>query len=142
MLGSGGFETLQLGNGVLGLPLFPVACVNPPMPTTRPPLRPEVPCETQEPPDLNTVPGDPPPAQKVDTGTAAYKNRYEKAKRVAILALQEDLERRGSDVTVLDKEATLAQVEELARRAGNLGQLRALRDGLSLTQRNIGKDGK
>ncbi|MEA2126305.1 MAG: phospholipid/cholesterol/gamma-HCH transport system substrate-binding protein, partial [Solirubrobacteraceae bacterium] len=47
VLGSGGVETVQLGNGLLGLPLFPVEGVNPPQPAARPPLQPGVPCETQ-----------------------------------------------------------------------------------------------
>ncbi|HEY3190721.1 MAG TPA: MlaD family protein [Solirubrobacteraceae bacterium] len=38
----------------------PIEGVNPPMPTARPPLRPDVPCETQQQPDLRTVPGAPP----------------------------------------------------------------------------------
>ncbi len=141
VLGSGGTETVQLGRGIFGIPLFPVAGVNPPPPENRPPLRADVPCETQEPPDLNTVPQGPPPTTANPTRSAAYQERYAKAKRIALLSLQEDFRRQGRDVEISDQEATPALVDEIARRAGNLGQVRALRDGLSLNSRNIRRAG-
>ncbi len=139
VLGSGGAETVQLGKGLFGVPLFPIEGVNPPPTVTRPPLHPEIPCETQEPPNLQTVPRGPPATTKVNMRSAAYQDRYAKAKEVALLSLQENLRQVGSKAKVSGQEATPALVSELARRAGNLPQLRALHDGLSLNTRNIRK---
>jgi phospholipid/cholesterol/gamma-HCH transport system substrate-binding protein len=139
VLGSGGLETLQLGEGVLGLPLFPVVGVNPQQPTSgRPPLRPDVACETQEPPNLESTPGGPPATTQVDTTSAAYKERYAAALKTAILTLKR--QEPGLKITG-DTEATLGMIEDIASSAGNLDQLKALRDGLSLTKANVRKAG-
>jgi len=65
LLASGGPNTVSLGNSAAGLPqfaqtLFPIQGSNPPKPSTRPSLQPQVPCETQQRPDLRTVAGAPP----------------------------------------------------------------------------------
>jgi hypothetical protein len=49
-----------------GITNFPLEGINPPK-AQRPPSRYDVPCETQEPPDLRTIPGQPP--QKVASGS-------------------------------------------------------------------------
>jgi phospholipid/cholesterol/gamma-HCH transport system substrate-binding protein len=49
----------------------PLQGVNPPKPATRPPLRADVPCETQERPDLRTIAGPPPAGLEVDTTSPA-----------------------------------------------------------------------
>ena len=55
-----------LGNGQFLLTDRPLLGANPPQPAKRPPLRPDVPCETQEQPDLRTNPAAPPsPSFKV-----------------------------------------------------------------------------
>jgi virulence factor Mce-like protein len=139
VLGSGGASTVQLGEGLFGLPLFQVEGVNPPKPKARPPLRADVPCETQERPDLETVPGGPPASRKVDTSSAAYRARYEKAKETALITMVEQFRRSGLKVTGQMADATRALVDDLARRAGNLGQLKVLREGLPLTRANLRK---
>jgi virulence factor Mce-like protein len=141
VLGSGGAETLQLGNGVFGLPLFPVEGVNPPKPQGRPPLEPDVPCETQEKPDLNSIPLGPPTATKINTRSKAYQERYAKAKQTALMSMVESFREAGQKVTPTMTDATRSLVDDLARRAGNLAQLKVLRDGLSLTSANIRKAG-
>jgi virulence factor Mce-like protein len=141
VLGSGGVETLQLGNGVFGMPLFPVAGVNPPKPAARPPLEPDVPCETQEKPNLNSNPAGPPAATKVDTKSKAYQERYAKAKQTALVEMVEKFRESGQKVTPQLADATTSLVDALARRAGNTAQLKVLRDGLSLTRANIRKAG-
>jgi phospholipid/cholesterol/gamma-HCH transport system substrate-binding protein len=141
VLGSGGVETVQLGNGLLGFPLFPVEGVNPPMPASRPPLRADVACETQEPPNLNTVPGAAPASHRVDTSSAAFKERYEKAKQTAIVALRANIRASGSKVKVSDTEATRGLIDALARRAGNAAQLEVLRSGDILNHKNLRKAG-
>ncbi len=132
VLGSGGAETLQLGSGLFGIPLFPVAGANPPPTINRPPLRPRVPCETQERPDLDTNPIGPPATTQVDTTSAVYQERYAKAKRVAIAALRADLLRRGLDTPVQAEDLTAGAVDAIAEATDNLGQLEALREGRSI----------
>jgi phospholipid/cholesterol/gamma-HCH transport system substrate-binding protein len=139
VLGSGGAETVQLGNGIFGIPLFPVEGVNPPKPQGRPPLEPGVPCETQEKPNLDSIPKGPPAATKVDTGSKAYQARYAKAKQSALVELVESFRRSGVTVTPTMADATKGLVDRIARRAGNVAQLKVLRDGLSLTRSNIHK---
>jgi hypothetical protein len=141
VLGSGGLETVQLGNGLLGVPLFPVEGVNPPKPASRPPLRPNTACETQETPNLATVPGNPPTATKVDTSSPVFQQRYEASKATAIAALRQQLKAEGSDIGVSDVDATRGLIDELAQRAGNTAQLKLLRDGKLLNQANLRKAG-
>jgi virulence factor Mce-like protein len=140
-LGSGGVETVQMGNGVFGMPLFPVEGVNPPKPQSRPPLEPNVPCETQQKPNLATVPQGPPAATKVNTASPAYQARYTKAKQTALIEMVENFREAGIKVTPTMTDATKSLVDDLAKRAGNTAQLKVLRDGLSLTGANIRKAG-
>jgi virulence factor Mce-like protein len=142
VLGSGGVETVQLGQGLFGTSLFPILGVNPPKPASRPPLRSDVPCETQETPDLRTKAGAPPQRMKIDRNAPGVQARYAKAREVAILELREQLRKAGIDTPVLEEDATRVTVEGLARRAGNLGQLELLRSGKSFTAKNIREAGK
>ncbi|HVL94813.1 MAG TPA: hypothetical protein VM266_03035, partial [Solirubrobacteraceae bacterium] len=139
VLGSGGIETFQLGQGLFGTSMLPVAGVNPPKPTSRPPLRPDVACETQQRPDLRTRAGDPPQKVRVDRDSPAVRTREARARETAIVQLREDLRKAGIEIPVLDQDATEATVQALARRTGNQAQLEVLRDGLELTTRNIRK---
>ena len=86
VLGTGGLETLNLGNGVFGTVADPILGVNPPPIRTRPPLEPDVPCETQQQPDLRSIPGGPPPS--VNTSGAASRSREAKAQAVAAAILR------------------------------------------------------
>jgi phospholipid/cholesterol/gamma-HCH transport system substrate-binding protein len=78
--------------------MFPILGTNPPLPEGRPPLRPGVPCETQEPPDLRTQVG--PGEQVVAEGmpsTAAARRRYDQAKLRSVRWLRKQLAREGLD---------------------------------------------
>ncbi len=86
-----------LGNGRILTTASPLQAVNPPPQQTMPPLRPEVPCETQEAPNLRTVPGSPPPAIKVDHSSKAAVERAEKATRRSVDWLRRQLRREGLD---------------------------------------------
>ena len=91
VLGSGGFETFDLGNGLFGSAAQPVAGVNPPADRTLPPFRPDVPCETQEIPDLRTNPGGPPREARRATTPAlkqAVRERTERARKIGLEALR------------------------------------------------------
>ena len=119
VLGSGGAETLNLGNGVFGSTLEPLAGINPPPVRTRPPLRPDVPCETQEQPDLRSIPRGGPPVVPSARGTAA---REAKARASAVAAVREQL--KGAGRRVVDRAATLDDIRAVARRNGLSQQLR------------------
>jgi hypothetical protein len=65
-LANGVQNAYPIGNGQFALSAAPILGVNPPKQTERPPLEKDVPCETQQPPELGTVPGAPPSQVKVD----------------------------------------------------------------------------
>jgi ABC-type transporter Mla subunit MlaD len=104
VLGQGGQETFDLGNGLFGTALEPLLGVNPPPDRSMPPFRPDVPCETQSVPNLATNPGAPP--QPTRTNTAAARERTEKARAVALAMQQLQLLSQGDTKTkVLDRDA-------------------------------------
>jgi virulence factor Mce-like protein len=121
VLGTGGLETVTLGNGLFGTVADPIVGVNPPPTRTRPPLRPETPCETQETPDLDSRPGRPPATVRTDA--AASRRREAKAQDVAIAVLRRQLRAQGEDTKVLDRPITLAEIRRLAGANGLTGQL-------------------
>jgi virulence factor Mce-like protein len=105
VLVSAGDYTVNIGDDLNGNPqfaqaYFPILGSQPPTPPggRRPPLRPDVPCETQEPPDLrsNAGPGDPVVAKGLPN-TPKARARYERAKNVAVRDLRRDLEELNLD---------------------------------------------
>jgi phospholipid/cholesterol/gamma-HCH transport system substrate-binding protein len=88
---NGGNLTYQLNPGEFFQAASPVLGVNPPPAKQRPPLEPDVPCETQQQPDLRTVPG--PPPTKV--ATTLDPERYAKAKAAAVDWLRERVKAEG-----------------------------------------------
>jgi virulence factor Mce-like protein len=130
VLGSGGAETFQLGKGVFGTAALPIEGVNPPKPTSRPPLRPDVPCETQVTPDLRTKPGQAPQRAKADWSSPEAQARYAKSKVTATEWLRGVLKADGIDLPVLDREATLGDLQGLAGKAGHLSQMSWLKRSL------------
>lgn len=126
VLGTGGAETFNLGDGLFGSLAEPIVGNNPPPIRNRPPLRPDVPCETQEPPDLRSIPKGPPPS--VNTRNAASRAREEKAQAAAVAVLRAELKRKGSDIKVLDRAVTVDELRRLAARNGLTSQFeRALK---------------
>jgi phospholipid/cholesterol/gamma-HCH transport system substrate-binding protein len=98
VLNGAGDRTISMGNGNFAQVMFPILGTNPPLPEGRPPLRPGVPCETQEPPDLRTQVG--PGEQVVAEGmpsTAAARRRYDQAKLRSVRWLRKQLAREGLD---------------------------------------------
>ena len=98
VLASAGDRTVSLGDGQYAQALFPILGTNPPKPDGRPPLRPDVACETQEPPDLRTEagPGEPTVARGLPS-TPAAQARYGRAKATAVRWVQRELKLRGLD---------------------------------------------
>ncbi len=121
VLGTGGAETLNLGNGLFGSVAEPIVGNNPPPIRNRPPLKPDVPCETQEPPDLRSSPKGPPPV--VPTNVAASRTRESKVQAAAVAVLRKELKAKGSDVKVLDRAITLDEIRKIAARNGLSAQL-------------------
>jgi len=117
-LAAGGKNLVTFKPGVFGTTPEPILGANPPKPERRPPLNPDVPCETQQNPDLHTVPGKPPEQRTIDTGTAAFQARYAKARENAIEWLEGQLKAEGlSDrISVSPTPATHATIDKL--RAG------------------------
>jgi virulence factor Mce-like protein len=124
VLGQGGLETFNLGNGLFGTTLRPIVGVNPPPDRTRPPLQPSVPCETQQTPDLRSIPGAPPPSARANPDSPTARARYQKARATAIALLRRELRDAGKSTKVLDRDVTLRQIEQLATRNGLVPQLR------------------
>ena len=80
----------------------PLAGVNPPVQRKIPPLRADVPCETQEPPDLRTKPGEPPPMVPISQKTPGLAAKRLKAKDRAVEWLRDDIKRLDLDIKVKD----------------------------------------
>jgi virulence factor Mce-like protein len=122
VLGTGGTETVtSLAPGLFGTLGTPIRGTNPPKDPTRPPLKGDVACETQEPPDLRTIPGAAPRSIKTNPNSAAAKERAAKARAVAIEVMQRDLDLKyGKDKApkVLDRDATAADVRRLTEGIG------------------------
>jgi virulence factor Mce-like protein len=113
VLGQGGAETFDLGNGLFGTALEPIAGVNPPPDRTIPPYRPDVPCETQELPNLETKPGVPPRRVNTRSDSKAVLERTAQARAVALALTQLQLRLGGDDTKVLDRDATAGLVKQL-----------------------------
>ena len=90
------------GDGNFLLTDRPPVGANPPKPAQRSPLRPDVPCETQEPPDLRTKQGAPPQSFKVRELPADLEA---KSRQIAVDWLKGSLIKTGraDEVQVSDK---------------------------------------
>ncbi len=117
VLGGGGTETVTLGRGLFGTTGGNVGN-NPPKATRRPPLRGDVPCETQQAPDLRTQAGPGPRKVKTDTTSKAYKEREAKARAVAIEVMNRKMRAALGDKAprVIDRDATAADIAQLRER--------------------------
>lgn len=96
VLNSAGDRTVNLGDGLFAQTYFPILGTNPPKPASRPPLRPEEPCENQEPPDLRTIPGA--GGEEVARGlpdTAEARRRFARARDRSNRWVEQQLRRQG-----------------------------------------------
>jgi virulence factor Mce-like protein len=120
VLAAGGTNLVQFAPGVFGTTALPLLGVNPPKPQGRPPLRSDVPCENQQPPDLRSTAAAPPEQRQIDTSDAAFKARWEKVRRYGIDLMKRSLEREGlaGKLKVLDDDVTKAQIQKIAARNG------------------------
>ena len=94
VLAAGGSNLVTFSNGFFATTEFPILGANPPK-SARPPNRSDVPCETQQPPDLRTQAGPPPQQHQVDTTTPEFLARYAKALDAAVKWLGRSLDQQG-----------------------------------------------
>lgn len=126
VLGTGGTETFNFG-GLAGNLTNPATGLNPPVQEERPPLRPDVPCETQEAPDLASDPQNPPKPMEVDRDDPKLLEREAMAREVAMEVLARRQRSQGKKVSKGEGEVTKGAIEKLARQRGLMGQLDELR---------------
>jgi hypothetical protein len=119
ILAAGGTNLVTLKPGMFATTALPINGANPPKPAERPPLRKDIPCETQQAPNLQSKPGPPPQQRRIDTSNPVYQKRLAKAQAVAVEWLREQLKYEGlsGHFTVADKPVSRALVERLAAQA-------------------------
>jgi virulence factor Mce-like protein len=92
----------------------PLTGSNPPKPARRPPIRPDVPCETQQRPDLRSRAAPAPEGFEVDQDSPAALARQVKARAAMVKWLKEQLEREGrTDVEATDQLLDKADLPKL-----------------------------
>ncbi len=116
----GGTNIYDLGRGQIATTLFPVMGVEPPKPegpNARPPIRPNVPCETQQRPDLRTTIGAPPPKMNAALPAPVLL----KAQQQTVKYLRSVSRRERLHVRVLDGWATRSEAQRVAAAARKAG---------------------
>src|SRR5215210_3770230 len=119
VLAAGGTNLVQFAPDTFGTTALPLLGVNPPKPKARPPLRSDVPCETQQTPDLESKAADPPKQRRIDVTNPLFKARWEKVRAYGIDLMRQSLKSEGLGDTfkVLDEDVTKGTIEQqLARR--------------------------
>lgn len=115
VIATGGVNTVSFGNDMFGQSLLPLKGTNPAKrPGGEPPLRPDQPCELQEPADLRSPAGPAPPEVKTDLSAPGAKERAERARLVAVDWLRDEVKRLGLERT-LDVQEAEGTVRELVR---------------------------
>ena len=100
-----------VGNGQVMMSDRPIIGANPPKPAKRPPLRPDVPCETQEQPDLRTNP------TKVESFRIrqAPAEAEAAARKKAVEWLEDEAKSLGQSVKVVDEALTEGELSKLPK---------------------------
>jgi len=121
----------NLGNGQFATRALPLLGTNPPKAQGRPPLRPDVPCETQGVPNLKTTPGSPP--QRVQSAAEAdpkaFKAMWDKLSAKAVDGLRDSIKSHGlgKDLSVSSEPATAGDIAGVASRFDHNDQLNRVR---------------
>jgi phospholipid/cholesterol/gamma-HCH transport system substrate-binding protein len=110
----GGPQMIGFGGGLFGTALFPIQGTQPTRPNSPPSLRPNVPCETQQPPNLAAETSAPPPKQQTaELRTPEQLARWQQATDTAVTWLRKQLKLEGLPMQVLDRVATAADIDNL-----------------------------
>ena len=104
---------------------FPIEGVNPIKPDKRPAFRPDVPCETQEPPNLASRPGEGEPSPQV-AASASLPQTVKQKRELALLREHVKLERKG-----------IPSVDPWAHRFGISRRFEARRNGFRKNLRGL-----
>jgi virulence factor Mce-like protein len=118
VLVAGGTNLITLRPGVFATSALPINGSNPPRPTTRPPLNADAPCESQQPPNLASEPGPPPPQRRVDTSTPQFQAQLAKDKAAAVKWLTKQLQYEGlsDEISVAAEDVTAGEIAKLAEK--------------------------
>jgi phospholipid/cholesterol/gamma-HCH transport system substrate-binding protein len=118
ILGNLGPNAYPLAPGMFFLSDTPLRGVNPPKPYKRSSLRPDVPCETQQAPDLRTVAG-PAPAGQTARIPASKMGEYRKMRNRAVRWVRRMVRLQGLDdkLKVSSKPITREALDRLLRSA-------------------------
>jgi phospholipid/cholesterol/gamma-HCH transport system substrate-binding protein len=114
-LSNGAQYAYGLNDGRFFLTGLPLQGVNPPKVAGPPPLNADVPCETQQPPDLNTVVQAPPKAIKVNNGAPAVVAAVARERAKAVRWLRRTLDSQDIRTRVLDRPLLRSQIGRLDR---------------------------
>jgi virulence factor Mce-like protein len=123
LLGYGNFAS-SLGTDDIFLTNSPLIGTNPPKPAKRTPMRSDVPCETQQRPDLRTRIGDPPSSHKI-TIPASKKAAYNKIVKRAVKSINKRIARSGlkGELKAITKPATLDTLKKVRQAAARAKQV-------------------
>jgi phospholipid/cholesterol/gamma-HCH transport system substrate-binding protein len=117
----------NLGNGQLATAALPLLGTNPPKAQGRPPLRPDVPCETQGVPNLKTSVGPPPQRMQsaAEVNPKAFKAMWDKLASKSVGELRAAIKKDGlgKDLSVASDPATAGDIAGLAGKFGHTGQV-------------------
>ena len=116
VLVAGGTNLVNFGGIGNAITALPINGTNPPK-TKRPQLRPDVPCETQQPPDLRSRPGAAPAQRRVSLVGEAAQKRAARARERALAFARRSL-RLGKQTKLLRVSENNATLELLQRIAG------------------------
>jgi hypothetical protein len=105
-----------MGTDRFFLTAAPLIGTNPAKPAQKSPLRPDVPCETQQAPDLRSIPAPAPEGQRVSIPASAM-GEYQKIIDKAASALRRDIKQQGlsDQLRVSTEPVTRAALDALAR---------------------------
>lgn len=118
VLAGGSTSTYAVGHGRFGSTLAPIQGIEPKKPAYRPPIRPNVPCETQALPDLRTASQTPPALLHYDASTPAAIKSLATERLAAVKLMRKVVSREHLGLHVLDRLATKTDILSEARSLG------------------------
>lgn len=110
---------MATGDGRFFFTELPILGVNPPK-MAQPPFRPDVPCETQEPPELETRAAPPPAQIKINQNAPGAAERRIAARQAAQSWMAQELVRSplGEEYTLSNELLRADQIDDVARSVG------------------------